>query len=162
MRQEIKITLLSSAVIISILLVVCGGLIYPALYYGPADADGTLDMFREDLRAQGWTLRLSMLEVTIPWLMAGLFYYIINSVHFDRWWNWLIVAAISTLLAVWSSISYLSSRMEEFQPGLSDLYASLTESLAAWVGLFSFIIFTVASFGMRWWSSNCRHTPFPQ
>ena len=28
--------------------------------------------------------------------------------------------------------------------------------------LFAALLFIVASFSMRWWSSNCRHTPIPQ
>lgn len=162
MRQEIKYTLLACAACFIILFVMLGGHIYPALYMGQADTGGMQDMFREDLRSQSWTMHLSMLVAFIPTLMAGLFYYVINSVHFDRWWNWLIVAAISALLTAWGAIRLLNSCMEEFQPGLSDYYAPLTQVMAAWAALFAFVIFTVSSFGMRWWSSNCRHTPIPQ
>ncbi len=162
MRQEIKYALLIGSLLLSLLFIILGGQIYPSLYLGVPDAGGTQDLFREDLRSQGWTLRLSILITAIPWIMAGLFYYIINSVHFDRWWNWLIISAISTLLSAWGAIRLLVVRMEDFQPGLSDFYAPLNEALAGWVALFSFIIFTTASFGIRWWSSNCRHTPFPQ
>ncbi|MDE6243408.1 MAG: hypothetical protein K2M14_05300 [Muribaculaceae bacterium] len=162
MRQEIKYMLLAGAVVISLLFLVLGGQIYPRLYFGPEDLEGIQDVFREDLRSRGWTLHLSMLIVGLPWVMAGLFYYIINSVHFDRWWNWLIVLGVSTLLTAWCSIKMLSGYMEEFQVGLSDYYRPLTETLAGWVALFSAIIFIVASYGLRWWSSNCRHTPIPQ
>lgn len=153
---------MGAALLLTLLFVVLGGQIYPALYLGPVDMDGTQDLFREDLRSQGWTLHLSMLIAALPWLMAGLFYYFINSVHFDRWWNWLIVMGISTLLTTWCALKMLSSRMEDFQTGLSDFYAPCTEALAGWIALFAFFVFTIASFGMRWWSSNCRHTPFPQ
>lgn len=162
MRQEIKYTLLFGAILFSLLFVVFGGQIYPRLYLGPEDSEGILNMFRDDLRSRGWTLHLSMLIVGLPWVMAGLFYYIINSVHFDRWWNWFIVLGISTLLTVWCAIKLLSGSMEAFEPGLSDTYRSLTETLAGWVALFAALIFIIASYGLRWWSSNCRHTPFPQ
>ena len=162
MRQEIKYMLLTGAILLSILFFVFGGQIYPRLYFGPLDMEGMQDVFREDLRSRGWTLHLSMLIVGLPWVMAGLFYYIINSVHFDRWWNWLIVLGISTLLTAWCSIKMLAAGMEEFQVGLSDYYRPLTETLAGWVALFSAVMFIVASYGMRWWSSNCRHTPIPQ
>lgn len=121
-----------------------------------------MDLFREDLRSQGWTLHLSLLVTGVPWVMAALFYYLINSVHFDRWWNWLIVLGISSLLTTWACISLLTSRMEQFQPGLSATYAPLTDALAFWLCLFAAGFFVVASYGMRWWSSNCRHTPIPQ
>lgn len=162
MRQEIKFALLGSALLLTVLFIITGGSIYPTLYLGPTDAEGMQDLFREDLRSQGWTLRLSLLTAVIPWCMAGLFYYIINSVHFDRWWNWLIVLGISTLLTTWAGLTYLTSRMEAFQIGLSDYYAPMTEAFTGWIALFAFLIFTIASVGMRWWSSNCRHTPFPQ
>jgi hypothetical protein len=28
--------------------------------------------------------------------------------------------------------------------------------------LFAALLYIVASYSMRWWSSNCRHTPLPQ
>ena len=28
--------------------------------------------------------------------------------------------------------------------------------------LWTALLFIVASFSIRWWSSNCRHTPIPQ
>lgn len=147
---------------ISILFIIVGGSIYPNLFLGAADAEGVQDMFREDLRSQGWTLHLSMLIVALPWVMAVLFYYIINSVHFDRWWNWLIVAGISTLSCTYAAIRMLESRMDAFQLELSDYYRPMTEALAGWIALFALIFFVIASYGIRWWSSNCRHTPIPQ
>ena len=27
---------------------------------------------------------------------------------------------------------------------------------------FNIVLFVIASFAMRWWSSNCRHTPIPE
>ena len=28
--------------------------------------------------------------------------------------------------------------------------------------LFAALLYIIASYSMRWWSSNCRHTPIPQ
>jgi len=28
--------------------------------------------------------------------------------------------------------------------------------------LFAAVLYIIASYSMRWWSSNCRHTPLPQ
>lgn len=139
---------------------VLGGSIFPSLYFGVADAEGTLDMMREDLKL--WTLHLSALTVAIPWVMAVLFYYIINSVDFDRWWNWLIVLVLTALLSAWAGMGMLEHLMEEFEPGLSGFYSIYMAPMSAWCALFSAVFFIIVSFSIRWWSSNCRHTPFPQ
>ena len=160
MRPQIKYTLLLVGILLTIGYVIAGGKIFPSLYLGVGDAEGNLDMMREDLKA--WTLHLSALTAVLPWLMAVLFYYIINSVNFDRWWNWFIVLALTSLLSAWGGMTMLTRLMENLEPGLSEYYAPYLAPMAGWCSLFSAILFTVASFACRWWSSNCRHTPFPQ
>lgn len=160
MQSPVKYILLFAGILITLAYLILGGRIFPALYLGVSDADGTLDMLREDLKL--WTLHLSSLTAVIPWIMAVMFYYIINSVDFDRWWNWFIVLALTALLSAWGSLSMLEYLMEEFEPTLSDYYSMYLPPLAVWSAVFSSVLFVIASFAIRWWSSNCRHTPFPQ
>lgn len=160
MREQIKYALLLCGILLTGAYLVAGGKIFTSLYLGVGDAEGNLDMLREDMK--GWTLHLSALTAAIPWVMAVLFYYIIDSVNFDRWWNWSIVLALSSLLSAWGGMTMLTRLMENLEPGLSDYYAPYLPPVAGWCGLFTALLFTVASFACRWWSVNCRHTPFPQ
>lgn len=162
MRPQIKYILLLCGVLFTLGYIVFGGTIFSHIYLGVPDAEGNLYAFREDLRSQGWTLHLSALTAAIPWVFAVLFYYIINSVNFDRWWNWFIVLGVASALAAWGSITMLDTLMEELSPGLTDYYAPYLAPMAGWVALFTAILFAVASYSCRWWSSNCRHTPFSQ
>lgn len=152
--------MLLGGILVTAAYLILGGNIFPSLYLGVPDADGTLDSMREDLKF--WTLHLSALTAALPWVMAMLFYYIINSVYFDRWWNWLIVLALTALLSAWIGMALLEHLMEDFEPGLSDYYSIYMVPMSAWCALFSAVLFIIVSFSIRWWSSNCRHTPFPQ
>ena len=162
MRHQIKYILLLTGILLTLAYIVSGGVLFSHIYIGVPDADGNLYAFRDDLRSQGWTLHLTLLTTAIAWVFAILFYYIINSVNFDRWWNWFIVLGVSSALSAWGSITMLRTLMEELSPGLTDYYSSYLTPMAGWVALFTAIFFTIASFSCRWWSSNCRHTPFPQ
>lgn len=101
---------------------------------------------------------IPLITLAIPWASAGIYYYAINSVRFDRWYHWLLVCGISTLLTIivgyWVNASLFS------EMGLSYVTESMAFELANLV--WAAVMYVVASFAMRWWSSNCRHTPIPQ
>jgi len=96
--------------------------------------------------------------VIIAAAMTGLFYYVINSVSFSRWYHWLLVAVISSVLASVAAWMYCNRVFIEdnidftTQLIIFSLVNALIES----------VLFTVLSFSCRWWSSNCRHTPIPE
>jgi len=99
---------------------------------------------------------VSILVIAVPWIMALIYYYVINSVHFDRAIHWvamwlLTIVLTPTLCVLWGNFtlnevgkSYLPDMM---QLGLVDM-------------LLAAVMFVIASFSIKWWSSNCRHTPF--
>ena len=160
MRPQTKYALLLGGILLTVMYLVSGGRIFTSVYLGVPDAEGNLDMMREDLKS--WTLQLSALTAVLPWLMAVMFYYIIDSVNFVRWWNWLIVLCLTASLSAWGGINMLERLMERLEPGLSDYYSPYLAPMAGWCAVFSAILFVLASFACRWWSTNCRHTPFPQ
>lgn len=96
-----------------------------------------------------------------------LYYYVINSVKFDTWRSWLLM-----LLAVGVSNFFIGAVMT-----LDDLNAGeIGECLIngsnggiyaynCWLfGLTNFfvsaIFFIIFSIGFKWWSRNCRYSPF--
>ncbi|MBQ7691158.1 MAG: hypothetical protein IJT30_08240 [Muribaculaceae bacterium] len=101
---------------------------------------------------------IPLLTIVIPWAAAGIYYYAINSVRFDRWYHWLVVLAV--VMVVTPIVGYLinSSKFDEL--GVSYVAESITFELVNMV--WAALLFVVASFSIRWWSSNCRHTPIPQ
>lgn len=162
MKQAYKFIFLGAAMLVSILFLVLAGKIYPALYVGASDAEGYLDSFRLDLVDFGITSSMGMCTVLIPWIMAVVFYYVVNSVHFDRWWHWLVMLAITVCMTVWADWYFMSGKFAVREAGLGEMYSSYMLAVSGWNALFSAAVFTAVSFGIRWWSSNCRHTPFPQ
>lgn len=100
----------------------------------------------------------ALLTVLFTWGGAAVYYYAINSVKFDRWWHWLIVLAAVTVLN--PVVCYIVNLRAFADAGLD--YG--VESVAFEMGnlVWTALLFIVASFAMRWWSSNCRHTPIPQ
>lgn len=160
MKQKYKLIFAIAALAVSILFIVFAGRIFPNLYLGTPDAEGNLDFFRQDLIDRGLTAPLALATVAIPWCMAVIFYYVINSVHFDRWWHWILVLAITSLLTSYADWQYLSAQFTK--ENLEETYSTCMLSLSAWDALLAAGIFTLASYGIRWWSSNCRHTPIPQ
>lgn len=98
------------------------------------------------------------ISAVMAWAAAAAFYYLINSVRFARWWHWLCIGAIVTLLA--PIVCYFVNASIFNSEGLS--YAAEMVSFEGINLIFTAILYVVASFSIRWWSTNCRHTPFPQ
>ncbi|MCF0182410.1 MAG: hypothetical protein HUK11_09215 [Muribaculaceae bacterium] len=94
----------------------------------------------------------------MAWGGAAVYYYAINSVNFDRWYHWLGVLACVTLVTPIVCYAVISSTLR----GAGLDYPSETTHFVMTLFVMTALLFTVASLAMRWWSTNCRHTPFPQ
>ena len=92
----------------------------------------------------------------MAWGGAAIYYYAINSVKFDRWYHWLATLGVVAVLTPVVDYFVTSSILEGKD------YGSAIVSFELHNILFAAIMFVIASFSMRWWSSNCRHTPIPQ
>ncbi len=162
MRQIYKPSLLIAGIVLTIFWVVLAGKIYSHLYFGQGDVDGNLEYFRADLLQYDWTIFMALITAAVPWAIAVLFYYIIDSVHFDRWWHWLIVLGIAMLLTAGLDSQYITPRMVGGDMMRQSYYSPYLLSLAGWNAMIGGVCFIIASFAIRWWSGNCRHTPLPQ
>ncbi|MBR1883227.1 MAG: hypothetical protein IJ808_09525 [Muribaculaceae bacterium] len=123
---------------------------YNALYYSSG--------FNDQLWNLGLYETATLITIGMAWGAAAIYYYAINSVRFDRWWHWLAVLAVVALLT--PIVSYLVISHAFSDAGLD--YQLETFSFELGNVVWSALLFVVASFSMRWWSSNCRHTPIPQ
>lgn len=155
MNQIYKIIFAITAVLASMCFIVLAGHIYANLYLGVTEIDVDINYFRLELTYNQLTMPLALITVLIPWVIAAMYYYVVDSVHLDRWWHWGVIMIVTGLLTGVSSWQYLLSHIEP-------LYSTHIISLSGWNALWGACVFILASFGIRWWSTNCRHTPIPQ
>lgn len=145
-----KTILLISGLVITLLFLILAAPIFEALYY---DNEFSNEMYNQNLY-----LIVAVVTSAVAWALAGLYYYAINSVSFSRWYHWLIVLIVAIILS--PLISYIYSNNMFSDDGLdfsNQLFGFCMIDL-----LVEGVMFIVASFSVRWWSSNCRHTPIPE
>ena len=144
------------------LIYLIAGIVLTVLFYimrvNAYEAVYAVSGFSDQLYNLGLYETIPLITIAVPWAAAAIYYYAINSVRFDRWFHWLLVGGISTLLT--PIIGYAVNQSVFADLGLSYGAESLSFELANMV--WAAVMFVVASFAMRWWSSNCRHTPIPQ
>lgn len=130
-------------------------LIFPAAVYelGYYQNEFSNEMYNENLY-----LITALITACCSWGGAVLFYYVINSVSFSRWFHWLIVLAVVSVLAAVCGYAYANSVLD----GLGYDFESQLSGFSVVNFVIAALLYVVASFSMRWWSSNCRHTPIPE
>lgn len=126
-----------------------GGL-YEQLYYERA--------FSQEMMELGLYPTLALITVALTWGIAVLYYYVINSVNFDRWWHWAVMLLLAALVT--PTACYAVSDAALAQAGV-DYTVQLGQFEMQHV-IWAAVLFSIASMAIRWWSTNCRHTPFPQ
>ena len=140
---------LAVGIVIAIVFLLMPTEIYEAVKY----FDGG---YSNELYNHGLYSMFAMYIVGITWAMNIIYYYVINSVKFDRWPHWLIMLIVSMVAAPAACIVCNDSVFSDY--GL--VYLSEPLQMAICHLLFTLIMFVVATFSVRWWSSNCRHSPF--
>lgn len=147
MRQLI---LLFTGIILTILFMVFATDLFEMFYYEM--------QFSNEMYNNGLYFVASLSAAIIAWLCAAIFYYGINSVSFSRWYHWLVMLVIAGIIVTAINVPYLESVF-------SDNGIDFSKELAVFAVvniIIECIIYTIASFSMRWWSTNCRHTPIPE
>jgi len=145
-----KSILLISGLVLTLLYIVFSMQIYEAIYYEREFSD---EMYNQNLY-----LISAFVSAIVAWGWAGIYYYLINSVSFSRWYHWLLMLAIAMIVSALINYFYPLSIFSE--NGLSFTHQLVNYSLVT--AMLTAILFVIASFSMRWWSTNCRHTPIPE
>ena len=143
-----KVIFLVAGIIISVLFFIFKVTLYDALYYSNG--------FSNDLGNIDEYTSVAAITIAMAWGGAAIYYYAINSVKFDRWYHWLATLGVVAVLTPVVDYFVTSSILEGKD------YGSAIVSFELHNIVFAAIMFIIASFSMRWWSSNCRHTPMPQ
>lgn len=139
-----------AGVIITLLFLFFATPLYEAFFY---DSEFSNAMYDNHVY-----LFVSLIAAAVSWGVAAVFYYVVDSVSFSRWYHWLIMLGVATVLStvggyICADRIFTSLDYSFFGPLLS---FSLVNALV------EVVLFVVASFSMRWWSVNCRHTPLPE
>ena len=142
--------LLIGGIVISVLMLIFPAQIFETMFY---DTEFSNEMYNNHLYFSN-----AIIVVGTAWGLAAVFYYLINSVSFSRWYHWATMLGCAMAVSAVISYSHITSTMEQMQLyfGVPAFHFALCEAMIE--GIF----FIIASFAMRWWSSNCRHTPFPE
>ena len=83
--------LLITGAVITLLFIVLNTLIFEALYYER--------QFSDEMYNQNLYFVVAIVTVIFAWGLAAVFYYVINSVRFSRWWHWLAVLGVACVAA---------------------------------------------------------------
>ncbi len=92
-----------------------------------------------------------------------LFYYVINSPRFNRWWSWLIVLLVSMGLAYGYGFQVINVDIvnNDIAPSLaSQIGRSNAILFGIYNSVFCGLVFFILSEAFRWWSRNCKHAPW--
>ena len=142
--------LLIAGLVVIALYVIFSMQIYELLYY---ESEFSQAMYEENMY-----LVVALINSGIALTTAAIYYYAINSVSFARWYHWLIFLGIAVIFAFAIDFIYPNSVFSEYD------YEFTTQLLQ--FSLLNIIVeallFIIVSYSIRWWSSNCRHTPIPQ
>jgi len=140
---------LAAGILLSVLFLLMPTEIYEAVKY----FDGG---YSNELYNYGVYSMFALIVVGVSWIVSAVYYYVINSVKFDRWQHWLIMLVMNVLIATMACVAYNDSIFSENNLD----YGHEEIQMAMCHVLFSVIMFLVATFSIRPWSSNCRHSPF--
>lgn len=114
--------------------------------------------FSYEMDNQNLYVSVDIISVCMAWGISGIYYYLINSVSFSRWYHWLImllsVSVLTPVICYMVCNNVFDAEKYDFS---SQLFNFVLRVFAVEV-----VLFIIASFSMRWWSSNCRHTPIPE
>ena len=142
--------LLAIGLIVTAAAIALSDTLFEALYF---DNEFSNEMYNSHL----YFTNILIVAIT-AWGLAATYYYIINSVSFSRWYHWLMVLAAAVVICPIARYLHITGTMEVRQLKFEHqaFHFVLTEAFV------EAAMFVIASFSIRWWSSNCRHTPFPE
>ena len=119
----------------------------------------------EDFVGNNLYVSTGWIVLIITVLSVVTFYYFINSPRFARWYHWILVLIINSIILF--GISYTFVRTDLINGSISpDLEPLIQNSHIVFWGISNAILsgslFVIFSFLLRWWSTNCSTTPIPQ
>lgn len=117
---------------------------------------------------------MGLVTLVISLAVALIYYYVINHPNFNRWFHWLIVGIVNSIICFCYGFYILDSELKSGNISDSLLYVrdeegeiiqSLIDSGDCWLlGLANLIVgfcfFFICSMIVKWWSGNAKTSPF--
>lgn len=122
------------------------------------------------------TIGIITISISLLFVLA---YYYLPLLLFDhprsnRWWNWVIILFVSSTInffiaSIWIKNDFLDGNIGDCLMYTRDeggeIISQLIYKSDCWMfGLTNFIIsimvFVLGSLIFKWWSTNCKHSPF--
>ena len=145
-----NLILLAVGVVLSLLFVGLAPSTYEALYY---EREFSNEMYNGSMY-----IVMAIIQLAIAWGVAAAYYYIVDSVSFSRWYHWLVLLAVVAVVAGGGGYGYPNAVFSDL--GFDFTFQQVAFALVCM--LIEVVLFVIASFSIRWWSVNCRHTPIPE
>ena len=145
-----NILLLVSGIVITLICIIFSTQLFEALYY---EREFSNEMYNPNIY-----FTIALILCSIAWVTASIYYYLINSVSFSRWFHWLITLFVACFVSAIASDAYATVIFSDLQLNFSNQLFNFSIVLF----FVELVLFTIVSFSIRWWSSNCRHTPIPE
>lgn len=125
---------------------------------------GFFEGFSDDMFDNSLYLPIGLCMVLIPIVFLTLYYYVLNSARFNKWWHWLLLVVV--LCVVNFGISYLVSYRN-----ILNVYTDMNSEPSYALGtccfsfsiinvLWCFVVSFIWSLIIKWGSSQCKRTPF--
>ena len=99
--------LLAIGLIVTAAAIALSDTLFEALYF---DNEFSNEMYNSHL----YFTNILIVAIT-AWGLAAIYYYIINSVSFSRWYHWLMVLAAAVIICPIASYFHITGTMEEMQ-----------------------------------------------
>lgn len=121
-----------------------------------------LGNFSNDMFNNNLYVVIGLCMLLIPMVVLTLYYYVVNSVKFYKWYHWLILVAVLALInfliayfTSYNNLSYIYEQQNKALPYSADFFSFSLVNMV-WTLVVSFIWSMI----IKWGSSNCRRSPF--
>lgn len=118
---------------------------------------------------------IGLYTLVISFVIMALYYYVIDHPRFCKWWSWLIVALLNSVIALFVGYycvlsDYNAGKIPDELMYLRDENGEVVQTLISipsecWSFgisnmIMAFIFFLVFSFLFHWWSRVAKYSPF--
>jgi len=119
--------------------------------------------FSDDMYNQNMYITIGLCMVLIPVVVLTIYYYMVNSVRFSKWWHWLLIVAVLCVInfgiafsMTYNELSYVYEQLNKVLPFNTAEFIGFSMINALW----TFIVSFVWSMIIKWGSTHLRRTPF--
>jgi phosphatidylglycerophosphatase A len=119
------------------------------------------DSATEEMQGANQFFPIGIITLVITLAVLLFYYYVLNHPRFNRWWSWLISLIFAGLINLAYGIATTAKYASEGNIGDADLvYISESVGFGFANLIVSTLWFIVFSLLFKWWSRNCKYSPF--